>query len=1015
MPNTVDITVRARNEADKAFKEMNESLGKALKNMGQMAIAAAPQLFGPIIAGAGATAAAFASAGLATAAFGAAAMPQLTSVKKASEAYTKVLTAQDKAARMNADAHALAAKGGKEYTAALSKAKSANFAAKDAQDAYNQSLGHMPKATADTAVAFAKLKDSFQKWSNSLAPTTMPIFTKGLNTIRGLLPALTPLVQTASGAFTSMMDSLGKGVKGNGFKSFMLDMNVAAQRTLPDFLHSLGNIGGGLAGILQAFAPFSVQLTGGLESITAKFKDWGQSLKGSTGFNTWMASVEDKIPGVVGMLEDLAQTAMKLGSAFAPFSAIALTVVEALAGMVAAIPQGALDWLVPTLAGAAVAMRAFGVASAFTAGSIALINVTPIGAVVIALGALIGALIATGNANDMLDASFGRMGDGAQSATDKLINTAEGVGGAALNVVKWIDNLGGLMPNMTGATDAASASMGDFATGADFASTKVGEFTDKLKEAANAALELSGTQISFETAIDAASAAIKHNGKTLDIHTAAGRANATALNNIASSALRMGDKMTAAGQDSSVAMNRARAAFINAAVGAGRSRAAAAALADQYGLLAHAVNAVPGKKDIHVSSYTQQAMSGIWSVRAALAALHDKTITVSVVHGTADAAMATKASGGIVGHASEGGPRNGMTWVGEQGPELVNLAPGSTVHSAGDSQRISALSHKKPKPPPAYYGKVAAVALKQFIDSIDEQISHIKTKFNAVISIIKQKFNGAEEDSLVAYAKKNLAALEKLAAKRDAVAKKIADAKAFAQGIAKTATDWASLTNLGGANTAVGIKINLEGRLASLRAFASALKSLARRGLSKNLIQQIAEAGPEAGLQLAQDFMTMDPQMLKSVNSIQSQINKAAGQVGTNTSEALFGVKGLEKQEAGFQRAMDKAADKFAEKIAKALSNLSKHKGKASGGIAGGMTWVGEQGPELLNLPYGSSVMSAGDSRRRASSSGGSNQPIQVNLIVDGKTLASAMFDPLRGVIRSVAGGGPNSVQAALS
>lgn len=46
-----------------------------------------------------------------------------------------------------------------------------------------------------------------------------------------------------------------------------------------------------------------------------------------------------------------------------------------------------------------------------------------------------------------------------------------------------------------------------------------------------------------------------------------------------------------------------------------------------------------------------------------------------------------QAHGGITGAAS-GGPRSNLTLVGEQGPELVDLAPGSRVHSAPDSQRM---------------------------------------------------------------------------------------------------------------------------------------------------------------------------------------------------------------------------------------------------------------------------------------------------------------------------------------
>jgi len=47
-----------------------------------------------------------------------------------------------------------------------------------------------------------------------------------------------------------------------------------------------------------------------------------------------------------------------------------------------------------------------------------------------------------------------------------------------------------------------------------------------------------------------------------------------------------------------------------------------------------------------------------------------------------------KAGGGVVGAAAGGGIRNGMTLVGEAGPELVSLPVGSTVHGNPDTQRM---------------------------------------------------------------------------------------------------------------------------------------------------------------------------------------------------------------------------------------------------------------------------------------------------------------------------------------
>lgn len=45
------------------------------------------------------------------------------------------------------------------------------------------------------------------------------------------------------------------------------------------------------------------------------------------------------------------------------------------------------------------------------------------------------------------------------------------------------------------------------------------------------------------------------------------------------------------------------------------------------------------------------------------------------------------AHGGIVG-AMGGGPRSGLTMVGEHGRELLELAPGTRVHSNADTERI---------------------------------------------------------------------------------------------------------------------------------------------------------------------------------------------------------------------------------------------------------------------------------------------------------------------------------------
>jgi hypothetical protein len=87
--------------------------------------------------------------------------------------------------------------------------------------------------------------------------------------------------------------------------------------------------------------------------------------------------------------------------------------------------------------------------------------------------------------------------------------------------------------------------------------------------------------------------------------------------------------------------------------------------------------------------------------------------------------------------------------------------------------------------------------------------------------------------------------------------------------------------------------------------------------------------------------------------------------------------------------------------------------GAANGATSSGLTWVGETGPELLDLPPGTGVQTAGDSQRTAAKmggGGGDGSTMHVNFMLDGKVLAAALVDPQRKIVRQLYGG---SVQAA--
>lgn len=87
----------------------------------------------------------------------------------------------------------------------------------------------------------------------------------------------------------------------------------------------------------------------------------------------------------------------------------------------------------------------------------------------------------------------------------------------------------------------------------------------------------------------------------------------------------------------------------------------------------------------------------------------------------------------------------------------------------------------------------------------------------------------------------------------------------------------------------------------------------------------------------------------------------------------------------------------------------------ASGGARGGMTLVGEQGPELVTLPFGSTVHSNPDSRRMAAEAAGGSSVMTLEVAPGGASaFEQFMVMALRNWVRVRAGNGPNSVQKAF-
>lgn len=92
----------------------------------------------------------------------------------------------------------------------------------------------------------------------------------------------------------------------------------------PIFLQQFGSISGSLltmiAGVLQAFAPYSAEIGDAFARIAGAMAEWGKNLAGSEGFAAFIAYVQDAGPEVFKLFENLLLILINLAIGLAPYS-----------------------------------------------------------------------------------------------------------------------------------------------------------------------------------------------------------------------------------------------------------------------------------------------------------------------------------------------------------------------------------------------------------------------------------------------------------------------------------------------------------------------------------------------------------------------------------------------------------------------------------------------------------------------------------------------------------------------
>jgi len=165
-----------------------------------------------------------------------------------------------------------------------------------------------------------KTKTQYRAWATGLEKPVLTPLTQGLRLVHPLLKALSPAVRTASGAIQLLVNDVTAAVKGGGFARWVKAMGPAIFATIVNLGRTIGHIFVGVGGIMRAFAPEAIKVTGVIERGAAKFAQWGQTLGRHSGFQALMAMFKQDTPLVTAILKNLVMVLKNVGANMAGIS-----------------------------------------------------------------------------------------------------------------------------------------------------------------------------------------------------------------------------------------------------------------------------------------------------------------------------------------------------------------------------------------------------------------------------------------------------------------------------------------------------------------------------------------------------------------------------------------------------------------------------------------------------------------------------------------------------------------------
>ncbi|HBK3081972.1 TPA: tape measure protein [Listeria innocua] len=411
------------------------------------------------------------------------------------------------------------------------------------------------------------------------------------------------------------------------------------------------------------------------------------------------------------------------------------------------------------------------------------------------------------------------------------------------------------------------------------------------------------------------------------------------------------------------------------------------------------------------SGYVNGILSGMGAVGEAAASLASKALAaVQKKQDSHSPAKKSKKLGGDFGTGYSLG-------ISEKNKAVTKAANNLVASALGTESQIKKLSS----------------TLKDKISSAIDAGLHSKNKSTGQLKQAKalssiEGYIGQQTNKLAATAKKRDKVVAQLKAANTKMADLTKQSKEYAASITEKMQSYGSISNVDPENPQ-SIQQEMQKRLKEIKAFQANVEKLRKKGVSKDIVSDILDAGVENGSSYAQALAKSDAKTIKAINSTQNQINSASKSMGNTAANAMYSaginaakglINGLNSQKKQLENTAKSIANTITNSVKKALrihspSRVAIELGKFFTGGLGNGVLAGAKGAvqstnkmvdKVVNAASNMTVPAITLPKISAEKALGLksvdlNRTITVKTIIDNKTKESSNADLIKAIQKS--------------